>query len=500
VSSETKDKRPPWPWVWLFSMLPFLGWWLTGLLDLDEGFYGAVAAEMNRRGEWITPYYNGHPWFEKPILTYWVTKPFLWVFGDQVGPRLPSVLATAATFAVIIWFAKRRMTEWTAAKAVLILATSILFVALGRMLMTDPLLNLAITAGFLTFWESLVGDYRWRWVTAACLGLGVLAKGPVAILLFVPLAVWTFWREPELRPSFRKGWIIGTLILAGVIATWYVPAYLANREQFVQQFLIEQNLKRFTGGDAAHTLGGFASLIFFIPILLLGMAPWSFLLWNAWPRSQSPEVDAELQTPNSKLQTALPRYLAAWAAIVFLFFSLSGAKLPHYILPCFVPIALLVGDHLQGRNLKPYFIGAAVMAILANAGFILWYRLSGQQEAHALTRELEVMAAPDDAIILYQLPRRQKSLGTGKPKIQETSLPSLLLYLNRTADDAENLNAGVRSRHRFWVFTRASRSLPQPLGWIVTRVPTKTEQRDYALYRLEPSSSSNSLQQKNASR
>ena len=61
--------------VFLFACLPLFGWWMTGLFDVDEGFYGAVVAEMNRRHEWITPYFNGHPWFEKPILLYWLAKP-----------------------------------------------------------------------------------------------------------------------------------------------------------------------------------------------------------------------------------------------------------------------------------------------------------------------------------------------------------------------------------------------------------------------------------------
>ncbi len=487
--------RPKWPWVWVFSCLPFLGWWLTGLFDLDEGFYGAVAAEMNRRGEWITPYYNGHPWFEKPILTYWVTKPFLWLFGDQVGPRLPSVLATLATFGVVVWFARRRMPEWTAARGVLILATSLLFVALGRMLMTDPLLDLALVAGFLTFWESLVSDYRWRWVTAVCLGIGVLAKGPVAILLFVPLALWTYWREPELRPAFRRGWIVGTLILLAVVASWYLPAYLANGQQFVQQFLVEQNLKRFTGGDAAHTLGGLVSLVFFIPILLVGMAPWSVMLWWAWPRRSVSEADLRSATQEPSHSNPLLRYFASWAAIVFLFFSLSGAKLPHYILPCCVPIALLVGNWMKTRDLRWFFAGCAAMAVVANVGFFAWYRLSGQAEAHALARELKQTASPEEAIVLYQLPRRQKSMGTGKPKIQETSEPSILLYLNRTADEAESLDAELAAGRPFWILTRWNRLSARDTqqlrrrGWILQRAYLGATDQ-YALWQAEPKRSS----------
>jgi 4-amino-4-deoxy-L-arabinose transferase-like glycosyltransferase len=410
-----------------------------------------------------------------------VTKPFLWLFGDTIGPRLPSVLATAGVFGIVIWFARRRLSDNAAARAVLILATSVLFVALGRLLMTDPLLDLALVAAFLTFWESLVGDVRWRWVTAACLGLGVLAKGPVAILLFIPLAIWTFAREPELRATFKGGWIVGTLILALVIASWYLPAYLANGHIFIQKFLIEQNLQRFTGGDAAHTLGGLASLIFFVPVMLVGMAPWSVVLWRAWPRR------------SEAASGPLHRYLASWAAIVFLFFTISGAKLVHYVLPCFVPIALLVADHLTrikpSFNLKPYFIGAACMAVFANVGFVVWYHVSHQEEVHGLARELKTLAGPGDPIVLYQLPRRQKSMGTGKPKIQETSEPSLLLYLNREVTEAESLNPLLVSRASFWILTRVNR-LSNPdidrlkgLGWTLQIQPTRTVQDQYALWR-----------------
>ena len=79
-----------WALVWLLAVLPFLGFWMYGLFDIDEGFYGAVVAEMNRRHEWLTPYYNGHPWFEKPILLYWVSKPL--VSWEQAPGALSSAI------------------------------------------------------------------------------------------------------------------------------------------------------------------------------------------------------------------------------------------------------------------------------------------------------------------------------------------------------------------------------------------------------------------------
>jgi len=77
-----------------------VGWWTYGLFDLDEGFYASVTGSMIRHHEWITPLYNGKPWFEKPILMYWLAKPSVMLFGTEVGPRLPSVLCTIALYAI----------------------------------------------------------------------------------------------------------------------------------------------------------------------------------------------------------------------------------------------------------------------------------------------------------------------------------------------------------------------------------------------------------------
>jgi len=453
-------RRLSWPLVWVFAILPLLGWWAYGLLDLDEGFYGAITAEMNRRGEWITPFFNGKPWFEKPILLYWLAKPSVALFGEMIGPRLPSVIATVGTFGGIAWFARRRFGENAAKLAVLILASSLLVVGAGRMMLTDPPLLFCVTASLLTFWESLVGDRRWRLLSAGLVGLGVLAKGPVAAILFLLIVGWTYWKEPELRPSFRGQWLGGIAILALVVAAWYVPAYLANGQVFVQKFLIEQNVGRFTGGDAAHTLG-IASMPLYIPILFVGMAPWSWWIWSAWPRrgpSPSPGPLPEGEEPGGAV--ALGRYLAAWAAIIFVFFSISGAKLPHYILPVLPPLAILVGMRLQAKEWAPK-VGMAMcvfMCILSNTVFFVWYRLSGQQEAHALIRYVRQQGGD---VAVYQLSRRDKALGTGKPKLQETSLPSLLMYLNADALDTDKLDALLAHKGPIWVFTRAGRIHPE---------------------------------------
>src|SRR5690349_626404 len=206
---------PNWALV-VACVLPFLGFWAYGLFDLDEGFYGAVVVDMIRRGDWVTPTLNGQPWFEKPILAYWLAVPSVSWFGEAVGPRLPSVLCTLATALVLFRFVRRHLDDGVARLAVLVYCTNLLVVGIGRMMMTDALLVLCLTLALTTFWESisppptlpsdrdseassfLAHDHRFetrrgpgstlRLWSAFFVGLGVLAKGPVAAVLFLGIA------------------------------------------------------------------------------------------------------------------------------------------------------------------------------------------------------------------------------------------------------------------------------------------------------------------------
>ena len=454
-----RSKRARWVLLVLLASLPLIGWWSYGLFDLDEGFYASVTGSMIRHHEWITPLYNGHPWFEKPILIYWLAKPAVTLFGQSFGPRLPSVLATIATYAVVAWFVRRRIGAMAAVMSLFVLGSSILVVAIGRMIMTDGPLLFFFTAAMLAYWESIVGDPRWKLATAACLGFAVLAKGPVAIILFFLIAIaWHFGsRQLNLRSdrnyeSEMRLWSMGTLLLISIIAFWYAPAYSANGQTFVQEFLIKQNIGRFTGGDSAHTLSFLKSFYFYIPILLVGMFPW--ILWL--PAAVKSRVDP------------IHRYLVAWAAIIFIFFTISGAKLPHYILPCCPPIAILVGSYFANRwqQLSREQVRSKLLLTLAwlvtcwvivQVGFEWWYVKSGQMEAHTFARFIADHKDEGRRVVSYQLSRRNKDLGTGKAKILETSLPSLSFYVNEDMEETDDISKIENGPKPAWIFTRKGR-------------------------------------------
>lgn len=489
VEQETEQpSKWAWPLTWLLAILPFLGYWTYGLFDLDEGFYGAVVSEMNRRGEWITPYYNGHPWFEKPILLYWAAKPCMLAFGNALGPRLPSVLATLGLFWLVSNFIRRRFSDAAGQRTVLILASSLLVVGAGRMMLVDPILNLCFSGAMLFFWDSLfpVNKYS-RIVAAALLGLSVLAKGPVGAILFVLVAGITFWREPALRQRFRGGWMVSTLVFLIAVAVWYVPAYLRDGQLFVQKFLIEQNLQRFTGGDSAHSVG-LAGLPFYLPVLFLGMLPWTIYVFKAWPRGMK---DGE--------QEALRRYLAVWALVALGFFTLSGTKLIHYILPACVPIAILVGEWLARRSgapkaVSPTRLGGHVAAVvvvwgIAQFGAAYYYGLF-HAEVHRIAAYVKDQPGQ---VAVFQMPRREAGLGTMKPKIQETSHPSLVMYLDRNVMEVENFEDLMNGPKPLWIITRMGRITDDQFheaslhNLKLKVVPVPNAERNYVLYRLDTS-------------
>lgn len=334
---------------YVLCVLPFLGFWTYGLTDLDEGFYGAVTMDMLRRGDWITPTLNGTPWFEKPILAYWLSMPFVAAMPNEFGARLPSFLCTMATLIILYRFVKNHLSESTAILTCLIYSTSLLVVGIGRMMMTDAPLVLCLTVAFNTFYDSIQGNQKLRLITATALGFAVLAKGPVALILFGLIGIFSFWRLPDTRQNWNKYWLTGTLILAAIVAIWYVPCYLANGQTFIDKFLIEQNIGRFKGGDTAHAITSdnpfyFPSFILFYPLTLT----LSSLFWIV------PATRAKWwkTTNTDQSKNPLLTYLMIWFLVVLIFFSISSTKLVHYVLPCVPPLAILIANALLTRHPK----------------------------------------------------------------------------------------------------------------------------------------------------
>jgi 4-amino-4-deoxy-L-arabinose transferase-like glycosyltransferase len=322
-----------------------------GLIGPDEPRYAAVAREMYQSGDYITPRLNGAPWFEKPVLMYWGAAVSYALFGvGEFGARFPSALgATLCVF--FAYFVCRKL--WgrpTAVWAGLILASSVGYFAFGRGASMDMPLTVCLTMALLSFlmgYNANSSDRRW-WFLAfyAFVGFGVLAKGPVAILLPAMslfgyllfrgrLGEWKEWHP-------RYAWII--LAIAG---PWYVAVTSVNGMEFIRDFFINQNLARFTSTVHGHP----RPFYFYIPVFMMLTFPWTFLLLPALRRT----LDRN------------ERLLVWWTIVPIVFFSLSGSKLPGYILPS-VPAALM----LCAREVPKGHSRAFKIAVFIEAGTMLF--------------------------------------------------------------------------------------------------------------------------------
>jgi 4-amino-4-deoxy-L-arabinose transferase-like glycosyltransferase len=289
------------------------------LFDVDEGAFSQATLEMFQRNDFLSTYLNGEPRYDKPILIYWLQAASVSVFGvSELAFRLPSALCAALWVALTFAFARRHFAMGTAWSAAGIMGTSLGVFIIGRAATADALLNLLIASSMFAAWMYLQSKRRnWLYATFAAIGLGVLAKGPVAIL--IPLAV-TFvfcWLRRDLKFWLRTVFDTRALLLFALIAVpWYAIILHKEGWGFVQGFFIKHNVARFSGPLQGHA----GSLLYYVPVVLVGTLPFTGCLVSALTRVKRIWRD-DLQC-----------YLLLWFVFVFLFFSLSGTKLPHYVL------------------------------------------------------------------------------------------------------------------------------------------------------------------------
>jgi 4-amino-4-deoxy-L-arabinose transferase-like glycosyltransferase len=305
------------------------------LLEPDESRYAEIPREMLARGDWIVPYLQGEPYLDKPPLLYWLVMLSYQVFGvADWAARLVPALAIHATVLLAYLFGKRSFGERAAFWGALLLALAPGFTSMGRLLVLDGLLAFCVTLSIFAAFEALRGHrFRWSWwlLSAAACGGGILTKGPIALLLLAP-PLWLFGVLGD--RSRRVGWgawlVLGTIVVA-LALPWYVNVCLRVPE-FAKHFLWEHNVVRFlTPFDHQQPVW------FYGPVLLLGLLPGSLLLPPFLRFLSSGQHDvSDRRGP----ELGFAMLAGGWCLI---FFTLSGSKLPTYILPAFPFLCLALG-------------------------------------------------------------------------------------------------------------------------------------------------------------
>ncbi len=331
-------------------MMHLAGTWMLPLIDRDETYYSEVSREMNERGDYIVPYFNGSIWLEKPPLLYWGQCVSYRIFGENdFAVRFPGVLASVLTALVVFGFCRRLYDERTAWRASLAFTASIEMLIFGKAGITDTPAVLFTTLAAWAGWEMLNPAQLekprpragWWGIFYVSLAGAFLAKGPLAALpVFGVLVHWRWARVPGFFRIMK--FVRGFAVTGAIISLWLVPVILKSEgklyEIFIKQQIVQRSLEVSQGHGASSTLGYIALLPLYFVLALVMFFPWSVWFGRAWKRLRGE-------------RSAADTYLTSGILVTFVLFSIVRTKLPHYTLPAYPLLACLIAPFIPHERL-----------------------------------------------------------------------------------------------------------------------------------------------------
>lgn len=379
-------------WVWISFLVLTIAAYLCGLnipfLGPDEPRYAQVAREMFERGDWITPTLGGFTWFEKPALLYWLEIVSYQLFGvSEFAARLGPAFFGLGTI-VCLWILGR-MSETTTGEfglaqvreasreasfanwLALIAASTLGIYVFAHGASFDIIITFPMTAALVCFFvfdrkaqasrESGSSDASLPLILFyVFVGISLLAKGLIGMIF--PFAIITFyfvlsWRIPNSKFILSLFW--GTILTAAVASVWYLPVYFANGWPFVDEFFIQHHFQRFTSNKYQHP----QPFYFFLWVLPLMILPWTPFVFASILKTARTSIRSFAGPHRPSLShSPLLLFSISWLSIPIIFFSLSGSKLPGYILPSIPAAILLAAFSVYGLVLKSRTWAISVVA------------------------------------------------------------------------------------------------------------------------------------------
>lgn len=367
----------------------FHGLWMYPLIDVDETRYVQMAKEMIERNDWVTMYLNYIPFLEKPPLYYWLIGLSFKIFGvNEFAARFPSAMLGAFGVFFTYFFGKKALSPSFGLISALILLSSIWYLLFVHVAILDlgisVLIMASIYCAFLVFFtQEKSHKFCWlfAWIFAA---LGVLYKGLPGVAVPALVIFATFALTGKIKEPFRLKNIVPGLILFFLISLpWHIMILKAQGDAFVQMYIIKHHFARFVSSEG---LGRKQPFLFYLPIFLAGLMPWTFsFIAAAWRAIKTAIKDFKsvkslkplfsTDSNDKKLLVMMSVYLI----VAFVFYSMSSSKLPPYILAIFPPAAFICGYMWWGwvvwdrfeRSIKVSTYLLAALLILAGCAAIL---------------------------------------------------------------------------------------------------------------------------------
>lgn len=354
--------------VLLWALMP-----ATQLWDWDEAYYARTGIEMFEAGNLLLPQFNGAFFGHKPPFGFWLMGLASQIFGET---EFAARFFSAPALALSAWLTGRTGAMLFGRKAgeaaMIVFATTFLSIYLGAAAMLDAYLvmgcAIAVWAMVRMLQDRRVSFWLWLWFTFGGL-VTLLVKGPVGPVLIggLALGVWVFLPASD-RPGWKGFFALaagGIVAIAGFLL-WFLPANFSTGGNLAGQVIgihiIGRALAPMEGHGGQGVLGFLLYLPIYIPVILLGMLP-----WTAW----LPGAVRHLFRGMARRERVI---LLSWFIPLFVAFSLAATKLPHYIFPVFSPMAVAIGAWLAdekagkrtfgGLTLSAVFYGVILLALL----------------------------------------------------------------------------------------------------------------------------------------
>ncbi|AMS21936.1 4-amino-4-deoxy-L-arabinose lipid A transferase [Pseudomonas synxantha] len=322
----------------VFAVVYLLPLATHGLWIPDETRYAQISQEMLLTGKWASPHFMGIRYFEKPAAGYWMIALGQAFFGQNLfGVRFASALSTALSILLVYLVSRRLWNDPQKSLVSTVLYMSFVSVAaLGGYANLDPQftfwVNLTGVALWFCFDSSTQRGRLWSWALLgfAC-GMGFMTKGFLAwllpVLVALPYALW----QKRLGELLKFG-VVAVLVAIVVSVPWALAVHLQEPDYW-HFFFWHEHIQRFAGEDAQHA----EPFWYYLPLLVAFALPWVALL-----PSTAKEAWLQKRVPKTA-------FLLLWLLMPLAFFSLAKGKLPSYIMPCMLPLALLMGSTLSDK-------------------------------------------------------------------------------------------------------------------------------------------------------
>jgi len=349
----------------------------SSLWDANEAFYAETPRMMIETGDYVSPSFNDKPRFNKPPLTYWIVAASYQVFGvSERSERLPIVLAAMGLIAAAFVIGRTVWGTQAGLWAAIVMATLPRFLMHSRRTSIDVFLSLfmGLTLMFFVLSEARPTRRRlWLCLMYACVGLGFMAKGPVAVVL--PGAAFLIYLlvERGMRDIGKMMIPAGIAIFLAIVVPWYLLVYQKHGGNYIVSFILNENIGRYTDegwGPQRH--------FFYLQTLVGDLFPWSLLLiaglvFVIFRKKFGERIFGEVGFPYARL-------MAIWTVIIVLFYSLSRNQQDQYMMPTYLAAAVLAGTVIWAFIKKDApvvrWLFVASGALIAGVGGALLYLTS----------------------------------------------------------------------------------------------------------------------------